>query len=97
MNQYQISPSASRDLNEISEYFLAQSITAGERFFQEFNRKCKYLTQFPYMGKSYGHLLTDLRGLPLEGYIILYRTIGETVEILRVVHGRQDLEALFRN
>jgi toxin ParE1/3/4 len=49
------------------------------------------------MGKSYGHLLTDLRGLPLDGYIILYRTGGETVEILRVVHGRQDLEELFRN
>ncbi|WP_199249320.1 type II toxin-antitoxin system RelE/ParE family toxin [[Phormidium] sp. ETS-05] len=97
MSQYQISPSASRDLNDISEYFLLQNIAAGERFFQEFNRKCKYLNQFPYMGKSYGPLLTDLRGFPLDGYIILYRTGGETVEILRVVHGRQDLEELFRN
>jgi toxin ParE1/3/4 len=49
------------------------------------------------MGKSYGHLLTDLRGLPLDGYIILYRAVGETVEILRVVHGRQNLEELFRD
>ncbi|KKD36581.1 type II toxin-antitoxin system RelE/ParE family toxin [Limnoraphis robusta] len=97
MSQYRISPSASYDLNEIADYFLERNIIAGEQFFQEFNRKCQYLTQFPYMGKSYRHLLTDLRGLPLDGYIILYRAVGETVEILRVVHGRQNLEELFRD
>ncbi|MBD2483538.1 type II toxin-antitoxin system RelE/ParE family toxin [Planktothrix sp. FACHB-1365] len=68
MSQYRISLSASQDLNQISEYFLARNLTAGERFFQEFNRKCKYLTQFPYLGKSYDYLLADLRGLPLDGY-----------------------------
>lgn len=95
MSQYRISPSASRDLNEISNYFLERNITVGERFFQEFSRKCQYLIQFPYLGKSYGHLLIDLRGLPLEGYIILYRVVGQNVEILRVVYGQRNLEGLF--
>lgn len=95
MSQYRISLSASQDLNQISEYFLTRNLTAGERFFAEFNQKCKYLTQFPYLGKSYDYLLADLRGLPLDGYIIFYRVRGEMVEILRVVHGRQDLEELF--
>jgi toxin ParE1/3/4 len=36
-----------------------------------------------------------LRGLPLDGYIIFYRVINKTVEILRIVNGRQDLDALF--
>ncbi|MCT7967115.1 type II toxin-antitoxin system RelE/ParE family toxin [Laspinema sp. D1] len=47
------------------------------------------------MGKNYDYLLADLRDLPLDGYIIFYRVRGEIVEILRVVHGRQDLEELF--
>ncbi|MFN5969167.1 MAG: type II toxin-antitoxin system RelE/ParE family toxin [Microcystis sp.] len=33
--------------------------------------------------------------MPLDGYIIFYRVIDDTVEILRIVSGRQDLEALF--
>jgi toxin ParE1/3/4 len=37
----------------------------------------------------------NLRGLPLDGYIILYDVVDEGVEILRVINGRQDLEALF--
>lgn len=97
MSQYRISPSASQDLNEISNYFFEHSITAGERFFQEFSRKCQHLTQFPYLGKSYGHLLTDLRGLTLDGYIILYRVTKQEVEILRIVYGRKNLEELFKD
>ncbi|ARI84480.1 type II toxin-antitoxin system RelE/ParE family toxin [Microcystis aeruginosa] len=33
--------------------------------------------------------------MPLDGYIIFYRVTDDTVEILRIVSGRQDLEALF--
>ncbi|WP_420329806.1 type II toxin-antitoxin system RelE/ParE family toxin [Spirulina subsalsa] len=32
----------------------------------------------------------------IDDYIIFYRVRGEMVEILRVVHGRQDLEELFK-
>ncbi|WP_373478473.1 type II toxin-antitoxin system RelE/ParE family toxin [Geminocystis sp.] len=39
----------------------------------------------------------SLRGLSLEGYIIFYRVIDETLEILRIVNGRQDLDILFDN
>ncbi|MEM9542589.1 MAG: type II toxin-antitoxin system RelE/ParE family toxin [Cyanobacteria bacterium P01_E01_bin.42] len=33
MSQYRISPTAIRDLNEIGDYFLTNSVAAGERFF----------------------------------------------------------------
>ena len=36
-----------------------------------------------------------MRGLPLNGYIIFYQVVDNNIEILRVVNGRQDLEALF--
>ena len=39
----QISKAACQDLDAIAEYFLTRNIDAGERFFQEFNQKCKYL------------------------------------------------------
>ena len=95
MSIYLISPSASRDLNTIADYFLARNVDAGEKLFREFTKKCQYIAQFPNLGKSYSYLRPSLRGLPLDGYIIFYRVVEDGVEIVRVVSGRQDLESLF--
>jgi toxin ParE1/3/4 len=51
--------------------------------------------QFPMMGRSYADLKPGLRGVPLEGYIILYQVTEETLTVLRVVSGRQNLTDLF--
>jgi plasmid stabilization system protein ParE len=37
MPSFQISPEASRDLNEIIDYFLVSSLDAGDRFIAAFN------------------------------------------------------------
>jgi len=94
--RYRIAPSASQDLERISEYYMSRSIEAGERLFQEFNRKCQNLVQFPNMGRNYSHIMPLLRGVPLDGYIIFDRVTEEAVTILLVVSGSQDLETLLR-
>ncbi|WP_293349953.1 MULTISPECIES: type II toxin-antitoxin system RelE/ParE family toxin [unclassified Microcoleus] len=95
MSRYIVSPEASRDLDEISDYFAATNIEAGEKFVGEFNRKCRNLINFPNMGRSYEELAASVRGLPLMGYIILYRAIDGGIEIIRVVRGERDLPSLF--
>ncbi|MBW4619429.1 MAG: type II toxin-antitoxin system RelE/ParE family toxin [Cyanosarcina radialis HA8281-LM2] len=95
MSRFVIAPSSSRDLDRIAEYFLERNVEAGEKLFREFNQKCFNLVKFPNLGRSYSHIRPNLRGLPLDGYIIIYEVSNEGVNILRVVNGRQDLEALF--
>ncbi|NEP56881.1 MAG: type II toxin-antitoxin system RelE/ParE family toxin [Symploca sp. SIO2G7] len=95
MSRYIISPAASQDLDEISDYFVSRSVEAGEKFVNEFEQKCKNLVNFPNMGRSYAEVEPSLRGVPLEGYIILYRVIENGVEIVRVVNGYRDLTSLF--
>jgi len=97
MSRYRIAPAASRDLDEIADYFLGRNIDAGERLFKQFNKKCQNLARFPRIGRSYSHIKPGLRGVLLDRYIIFYRLVGENIEILRVVSGRRDLEALFAN
>ena len=41
MKKYIISSSASKDLNNIADYFLSVNVEAGEKLFREFNKKCK--------------------------------------------------------
>ncbi|MGF2038428.1 MAG: type II toxin-antitoxin system RelE/ParE family toxin [Nostoc sp. CmiVER01] len=95
MKQHIISPKASEDLSKIIDYFVKRNIDAGENFVDKFDKKCKYLANFPNMGRSYGNIKTDLRGVPLDNYIILYRIINSGIEIIRVVSGYQNLESLF--
>jgi toxin ParE1/3/4 len=97
MTIYRISPSATQDLKHIADYFFTRNIEAGEALFQEFDLKCRNLVNFPKIGRSYRYLCSGLRGLPLRGYIILYQVKGGTIEILRVVSGNRDLEALFND
>ncbi|MEX0272444.1 type II toxin-antitoxin system RelE/ParE family toxin [Leptolyngbyaceae cyanobacterium UHCC 1019] len=95
MSRYVINILASRDLNDIADYFSENSLEAGDHFFRDFNRKCQQLVTFPNSGKSYATIRPDLRGLSLEGYVIFYRILDDGIEILRVVSGRRDFPTLF--
>lgn len=97
MSQFIISQSASSDLSAIVDYFVVKNIEAGERLIQAFNQKCQQLVTFPNVGREYNNLRPGLRGLPLNGHIILYQIIDDGIEIVRVVNGRRDLKALFGN
>ena len=95
MSRCYISPTATRDLDAIGDYFVARNIEAGERLLREFVKKCDNLVKFPNMGRNYDRIKSGLRGVPLDGYIIFYRVVENGIDILRVVSGRQNLEALF--
>lgn len=97
MNSYIISPSASRDLNEITDYFASINVERGERLIAAFDKKCQNLITFPLMGRSYEDIKPGLRGVPLDGYIILYHTTDNNLEILRVVYGSRNLNDLFES
>jgi toxin ParE1/3/4 len=95
MTQYIIAPEAIQDLRNISNYFAITNVEAGEKLLDEFEKKCRYLIQFPNIGRSYQEIRPYLRGIPLDGYIIFYRLGQDTIEIMRVVKGNRDLETLF--
>ena len=95
MKQHIISPEANQDLEDIIDYFTIRNVDAGEHFIDEFNKKCRYLANFPNMGRSYADIKDYLRAVPIKGYIILYRINDTGIEILRVTSGYRDLESLF--
>jgi len=40
-------------------------------------------------------IFSDLRGVPLEGFVIFYRVAGDLIEIMRIVSSKRDLGSLF--
>ncbi|AFY49592.1 plasmid stabilization system protein [Nostoc sp. PCC 7524] len=96
MAQYLINKLASHDLNEIADYFAVNNVSAGEKFFNDFIRKCKQLVTFPNSRKSYDYIYSGLKGVPLSSYIVFYCVLEDGIEILRVISGRRDLLTAFQ-
>ena len=47
------------------------------------------------MGRRRDELLPTLRSFPVDDYLIFYLPIVEGIEVVRIVSGYRDLEALF--
>lgn len=94
-SRYFINILATEDLKGIANYFATNNVEAGEQFFNKFDRRCEQLINFPNMGRSYAEIRPNLRGLPLDGYIIFYRVFDSGIEILRVLNARRDLPSIF--
>ena len=92
---------ALEDIEGIVRYIAADSPRAAQAFREALEQACSVLAEMPDMGmhRNFGHpRLTDIRLWPLrqfEKYLLVYRTQGETLDIIRVVHGARDLPALF--
>jgi len=96
MSRHVINIIATRDLNDIAEYFKNHSLEAGDQFFREFDRRCCQLIDFPNLGKSYTEIRPNLRGLSFKGYVIFYRVLDDGIEILRVLSGQRNFTKLFQ-
>lgn len=95
MKRLVITIDASRDLSEITDYFLGKNIDTGDKFVEGFSRKCQHLAEFPYLGRSYAQIAPGLRGIKLMDYIIFYQVTGGGIEILRVVSGYRNFQDVF--
>lgn len=57
--------------------------------------KFEILAARPGVGKMRNGLLPGLRSHIVGRYVIFYRAIPGGIEILRVLHGARDIEAVF--
>ena len=86
-----IAPAAKNDLKDIYQYGLRQWGQAqSESYLSTIKNQFWLLTQQPLMGTERPELLPDTRSLPIESHTLFYRVTANRVEIIRVLHGRQD-------
>ncbi|MBO3457569.1 type II toxin-antitoxin system RelE/ParE family toxin [Aetokthonos hydrillicola Thurmond2011] len=95
-NFRRITPTASRDIENIMDYLAEKvSVEMAERFLEKINSKFQLLVKFPQIGSRRDELYPNLRSVTLEDYLIFYRLVPGGIEVMRVVGGYRDLEALF--
>ena len=95
MSQCEFTDRAITDLEDIHDFVAQDSPSAAARLVALIRERCFLLDDNPLMGRSRSELAPDLRSFPIGNYIIFYRPADNGVQILRVVRGSRDIEALF--
>jgi toxin ParE1/3/4 len=88
-------PQAQEDLLDIWVRIAADSPFHADRFLDLLDDKMRLLADAPGIGRPRAELSPGLRSLPVGNYVIFYRQVGIAIEIVRVLHGARDIEALF--
>jgi toxin ParE1/3/4 len=94
---------ATRDLLLTYVYLGEQNLTAARSFLRAVASDVRKLAEMPGMGALRGFTdpkLADARSWPISGYrnyLIFYRATDLELQVLRVLHGARDIEAIFAN
>ena len=88
-------PQAEADLIEIWTYIAQDSPTRADKLLDQFDEKSQTLAQSPFIGKARDELGPTIRSFPIGNYVLFYQPVEGGIEIIRVLHGARDIEALF--
>jgi toxin ParE1/3/4 len=98
MSRYRLTDRAKADVHELWEYIgrIRGYPDAADRQVEALHRKFNLLATQPSMGQARDDLRPGLRVFAAGSYVILYYPQPDGVEVAGVVHGAQDVEAMFR-
>ncbi len=101
MKLLRILPKADADSDEAADYYAGLAgPEVGLRFLGALREAYDFICQNPEAGPRSRHQAQGLQGLRrwpvpgFENYLVFYRLAGDWVEIVRVLHGARDIDAL---
>jgi toxin ParE1/3/4 len=95
MSRYVLSERAEQDLFEIAVYIGRRNEAAALQLVDRVHRKSQRLAEYPLLGTQRSDLLPGSRSEPVGNYLIFYYPAEFGIQVIRIVHGARDLEALF--
>jgi toxin ParE1/3/4 len=95
MLSYTLTVPAKADLLEILAYIAVDNVDAALSMYDRFYGCFEMLAVSPAAGRRREELEAGLRSFPLGSYVVFYRARLETIEVIRVLHGSRDIDALF--
>lgn len=94
MAKFHFTKKAVNDLTNIWEYTVIKwSANQAEIYYHLFLENCKEIAINPSICRNYELVDPDIFGLRVGRHIIFYKLIeGDSVEIIRILHGSMDLK-----
>ena len=91
---YLVSKKADVDLDEIWLYTVETwSLAQADRYYSLIFDEIDHICEHPTSGKSLDHIRKGYRASKVKSHLIFYRLIDETIEIIRILHERMDIDS----
>jgi toxin ParE1/3/4 len=93
-----ISKKAIADLEEIWLYTVDKwSVEQADRYYNLVFDEINYICKNSHSGKSMEHVRKGYRASKVKSHFIFYRVVNETIEVIRILHERMDIENRLAN
>lgn len=88
-----ISKKVVSDLEEIWLYTVEKwSVQQADRYYNLIFNEINYISKNSNAGKSMEHVRKSYRASKVNSHLIFYRVINDTIEVIRILHERMDME-----
>lgn len=92
-NRFRKREQVDRDLDSIWSFIVADSVSAANKQIERIGEIFEMLVENQLAGRVRLDLGANLRSFPVGNYMIFYVPIADGIEVVRVMHGRQDIDA----
>lgn len=97
MGRLVVRPQAVADLDDIFDYIAEDSLDRAVVFVRKLYGQMEKLAASPGIGRRRDELLLGLRSFPYSNYVIFYIRLDDGADIVRVLNGARNIEALFQD
>lgn len=70
-------------------------IKTADRWVEQLDAKLNLLATQPQMGRKRDELAPGLRSFPFGRHVVFYLPLHDGIEVVRLLHGARDMDALF--
>jgi toxin ParE1/3/4 len=92
-NRPRKSPQAEFDIRLIWRFIADDNMKAADGVLDRIDRAFDMLAENPMAGRARSELRMDLRSFPVGSYVIFYVPVSDGIMVVRVMSGRQDIDA----
>jgi toxin ParE1/3/4 len=91
------SPEARADLSKIWDYYArVAGQSRADNIVRAISDASRLIEDHPSAGRARDEIRPGLRSIAARPHVIFYRLQGDVAEIVRILHGRRDLDDIFR-
>ena len=76
-------------------FIAADNPAQADDFIDLIDEKFQNLSRQPGLGRRREELVAGLRSFPVGRYVIFYLQVQDSLQIVRILHGARDLDAVF--
>ena len=88
-------PQAEADILEIWAYISEGSPAEADNWIDKLDEKLALWATQPMMGRARDELAEGVRSFAFGRYVVFYQPLSDGIDVVRVLHGRRDIDANF--